>query len=86
MGGESGNFFKALLLLTLWFLISQFMAVIVYVAHELNLLDKLVAFVDRFKAKNLILFTNIFYMSLLAIAIVLIANIAFLLYSGKYLF
>lgn len=86
MGGESGNFFTALLLLTLWFVISQFMAVIIYVTHELNLLDKLITFVDRFKAKKLTFFTNAFYMILLTVAIALIADIAFFLYSGKYLF
>lgn len=86
MGGESGNFFTALLLLTIWFVVSQFMAVTIYIAHELNLLDKLIAFVDRFRAKKLTVLANIFYILLLAIAVALIADIAFFLFRGSYLF
>lgn len=86
MGGESGNFFTALLLLTIWFLVSQFMAVTIYIAHELNLLDRLIAFVDRFKSKKSNVFSNIFYIILLAIAVALIADIAFFLFRGSYLF
>ena len=53
MGGEVGNFLTATLLMTIWFVVSQFMALIVYVANSLNLLDKLVALVDKLKAKNI---------------------------------
>lgn len=37
---------------TVWFLTSQFSAVIVYMANQLNLLDKLVAFIDKIKNRN----------------------------------
>ena len=49
MGGETGNFLSAVVLLTLWFLVSQFLAVIVYIANEMNLLEKLVDFIKKFK-------------------------------------
>ena len=51
MGGETGNFLSAVVLLTLWFLVSQFLAVIVYIANEMNLLEKLVDFIKKSNKK-----------------------------------
>lgn len=53
MGGETGNFLSAVVLLTLWFLVSQFLAVIVYIANEMNLLEKLVDFIEKIQTKKL---------------------------------
>ena len=86
MGGESGNFFTATLLLTIWFVVSQFMAVIVYIANSLNLLNKLVALVDKLKAKNLKPITYTLYTVLVIIAIVLLIDTGFYLFDGRYLF
>lgn len=52
MGGEAGSFFLATLLLTIWFLVSQFMAVIVYIFYEINLLEKLVDFIEKYKRRS----------------------------------
>lgn len=51
MGGETENFLSAVVLLTLWFLVSQFLAVIVYIANEMNLLEKLVDFIKKSNKK-----------------------------------
>ena len=81
MGGEVGNFLTATLLMTIWFVVSQFMALIVYVANSLNLLDKLVALVDKLKP-----ITYTIYAVLLIIAIVLLIDTGFYLFDGRYLF
>lgn len=86
MGGEVGNFLTATLLLTIWFVVSQFMALIVYVANSLNLLDKLVALVDKLKAKNIKPITYAIYVVLVIIAIVLLIDTGFYLFDGRYLF
>jgi len=86
MGGESGSFFIAALLLTIWFIVSQFMAVIIYIAIELNMLNRLIVIVDKLKEKKLPIITKIFYLMLLAIAIALLVDTGFYLFNGKYLF
>lgn len=86
MGGESENILTATLLLTIWFVVSQFMAVITYIANELNLLNKLAAFVEKIKSKNLKCVTHIFYLVLIGIALLLIADTGFYLFNGRYLF
>ncbi len=86
MGSESDSILISILLLTIWFVVSQFMAIITYIAHELNLLDNLVAFVDRLKSKNMKKFTYVFYAILVAIALLLMIDSGVYWLSGKYLF
>lgn len=88
LGGETGNFLTATLLLTIWFVVSQFMALIVYTANSLNLLDKLVAFVDKLKEKKIKIkpITYVLYAVLVIIAIVLLVDTGFYLFAGRYLF
>lgn len=86
MGGEAGNFLSAALLLTIWFAVSQFMALIVYTANSLNLLDSLVAFIDKLKAKNLKPVAYTVYVILMLIAIALLIDTGFYLFDGRYLF
>ena len=86
LGGETGNFLTAALLLTIWFVVSQFMALIVYVANGLNLLDQLVASVDKLKAKHGKPITYTIYAVLVIIAIVLLIDTGFYLFDGRYLF
>lgn len=86
LGGETGNFLTATLLLTIWFAVSQFMTLIVYAANSLNLLEKLAAFVDKLKAKRIKLVTYALYAVLVIIAIVLLVDIGFYLFDGRYLF
>lgn len=69
-----------------WFLISQFMAVVVYIANEMNLLDKLVAFVKKVKQKNLKLVAYIFYSILILVSIALLADAGCYRFTGNYLF
>ena len=85
MGGETGNFLSAVVLLTLWFLVSQFLAVIVYIANEMNLLEKLVDFIKKFKQKNWKAATYLFYGILILIAIVLLVDTGYYLLVGNYL-
>lgn len=86
LGGETGNFLTATLLLTIWFAVSQFMTLIVYAANSLNLLEKLAAFVDKLKAKRIKPITYALYAVLVIIAIVLLVDIGFYLFGGRYLF
>ena len=86
MGGETGNFFSAILLFTIWFLVSQFMAVIVYIAYQLNLLNKLTSFVNRLKEKQFKHLVKILYLLLLITAVVLLVDTGYYLFFGKYLF
>ena len=86
LGGEAGNFLTAILLLTIWFVVSQFMALFVYAANSLNLLDKVVAFVDKLKEKKTKPITYALYAVLVIIAIVLLVDTGFYLFDGRYLF
>lgn len=85
LGGEAGNFLTATLLLTIWFVVSQFMALIVYAANSLNLLDKLVTFVDKLKEKKIKSITYVLYTILVIIAILLLIDTGFYLFDGRYL-
>ena len=86
MGGETGNFFLAAILLAIWFLVSQFMAVIVYIANQLNFLNKLVNFIDKINLKNLKPIIYIFYALLILVAMALLADTGFYLFKGQYIF
>lgn len=86
LGGESNSFLTATLLLTIWFLVSQFMAVIVYMANQMNLLKKLVEWVDRLKEKGLKTVIYVFYIILFVVALVLLLDSGYYLVVGKYLF
>ena len=86
IGGESGNFLTAICLLALWFLVSQFMAVVVYIANEMNLLNKLVHFVERLKQRKWKWVSYLLYTVLIVVAIVLIVDSGVYLFTGRYLF
>lgn len=86
MGSESGNVLVSILILAIWFVVSQFMALITYIANELNILDKLVVFMDKIKSKNIKGITYTFYAILVFIALLLIADTGFYWMSGRYLF
>ena len=85
IGGESGSLLLAAALLSLWFLVSQFMAVIVYVANEMNLLEKLVHFVEKFKQRNGKVFAYLFYGVLILVAVMLLVDSGYYLFAGNYL-
>lgn len=86
IGGESQNFLTATLLLTVWFLVSQFMAVIVYVANQMNLLKRLIEWIEKIKQKDFSIVKNIIYVILIAIAIGLMVDSGCYLITGNYLF
>ena len=86
LGAETNNFLSAILLFGVWFIISQFMAVAVYIAIQLNLLKNLVELVDRIKGKNLKHLKPIFYIILIVVSIVLIVDSAFYAFNGYYWF
>ena len=86
LGGETGNFLTAALFLTIWFVVSQFMALIVYAANSLNFLYKLVAFIDKLKEKKIKPITYALYAVLVIIVIVLLVDTGFYLFVGRYLF
>lgn len=86
MGGETGNFLTAALLTTVWFCISQFMAITVYVAHSMNLLNKLVEFVEKIKQKNFKFASYVLYAILLVIALALLVDAGYFLFTGTYLY
>ena len=83
ISGETDNIFISILLLTIWFLVSQCLAVIVYIANQCNLLNKLVHWVNKFKNRNLKGVKNVFYIILIVIAILLIVDTGFYLFYGK---
>lgn len=89
LGGESHNYFVATMFLTVWFVLSQFMALIVYLSIELNLLKKLTELIDRLKAKNwkglsYVLYT-VLYTVLITVAIAPLTDTGYYLIFGKYL-
>ncbi len=76
----------AALLLTIWFLVSQFMAVIVYVANQMNVLKKLLGWAERLKEKGLKTVMHVFYVILFVVALGLMIDSGYYLIAGKYLF
>lgn len=86
LGAETNDFLLATLLFGVWFIISQFMAVAVYIAIQLNLLKKLIDLVERMKEKNLKFLKPIFYIVLIVVSIVLITDSAFYAFNGYYWF
>lgn len=88
IAGESGNNVTAIVLLTIWFVVSQFMAIIVYIAIQLNALEKLISFIDTMKSKNQKAINTakfFFSLTLVCIAILLIVDTGFYLFNGRYL-
>ena len=86
ISGETGNIFISILLLSIWFLVSQFLAVTVYTAIQFNLLNKLIKRVEKLKNKNLDRIKYLGYCVLILIAILLIVDTGFYLFNGSYLF
>ena len=86
LGGETGSFLTASLLLTIWFVVSQLMALIVYIANSLNHLNKLAVFVDKLKEKKIKPITYALYTVFVIIAIVLLVDTGFYLFDGRYRF
>lgn len=85
IGGESHNFFIAAMLLSLWFIVSQFMAIIVYFAIEFNSLKKLTEFIDRLKQRNMKGFSYFLYTVMIAVSIALLTDSGYYMIFGKYL-
>lgn len=86
LGAETNNFLSAAILFCIWFLISQFMAVIVYVSIQLNLLNKLLVLVERIKERNMKSFGYAFYIILVVVSLGLLLDAGYYLYSSNYLF
>lgn len=86
LGSETNNFILATLLITIWFLVSQIATLIIYIANELNLLTKVVELIEKIKSKNKNILNNIIYCILVIIAIGLIVDSCFYLFTGTYLF
>jgi len=83
---ETKSFLLSLLLLTIWFVVSQWMTIVVYVAGEFNFLDKIVKLKDKIVSKYSKKFNIIFNIILVIIALLLILDIGTYMVIGKYLF
>lgn len=85
IGGESRSVVTAALLLTLWFVVSQCLAMVVYAAIQCNRLDALAARLDEWKARNLTMFNRVLHGVLIVVAILLTADARAYLSTGGYL-
>ena len=86
MGGESGNAVIATVLVSIWFAVSQFMAITVYNAHKLNLVNQLTRFLEKIRNPKLKIFTRLFYSILVCLALALMIDTGYYLFVGRYLF
>ena len=86
MGGESGNVVIATVLVSIWFAVSQFMAITVYIAHKLNLVNQLTRFLEKIRNPKLKIFTRLFYSILVCLALALMIDTGYYLFVGRYLF
>lgn len=86
LGGEAANFLSAVILLAIWLFISQSPAMIVYSAVELTCLGKLVELIDKAKNSRLMRSKHVFYILLIIITALLIADSGAYLFNGNYLF
>ncbi|KAA8818766.1 hypothetical protein CSQ85_07835 [Bifidobacterium rousetti] len=85
IGGESRSVVTAALLLTLWFVVSQCLSMVVYIAIQCNRLDALVARLDEWKARNLTMFNRVLHGVLIVVAILLTADATAYWLTGGYL-
>ena len=85
IGGESRSVVTAALLLALWFVVSQCLAMVVYAAIQCNRLDALAARLDEWKARNLTMFNRVLHGALIVIATLLAVDAASYLLAGTYL-
>ena len=85
IGGESRSVVTAALLLALWFVVSQCLAMVVYIAIQCNRLDALAARLDEWKARNQTMFNHMLHGLLVVIAVLLTADAAAFLSTGGYL-
>ncbi|WP_143248745.1 hypothetical protein [Bifidobacterium hapali] len=85
IGGESCSVVTAALLLTLWFVVSQCLTMVVYAAIQCNRLDALAARLDEWKARNLTMFNRVLHGVLIVVAILLTADATAYLSTGGYL-
>lgn len=85
LSSETNSFILAILLISIWFLTSQFSAVLVYIANQFNRLDRLVIFIDTIKNKYKNI-NHIFYFIFIIIALLLIIDSGFYLLFDRYLF
>ena len=86
MGGESGNAVIATVLVSIWFAVSQFMAITVYITHKLNLVNQLTRFLEKIRNPKLKIFTRLFYSILVCLALALMIDTGYYLFVGRYLF
>lgn len=86
MGGESDNAVIATVLVSIWFAVSQFMAITVYIAHKLNLVNQLTRFLEKIRNPKLKIFTRLFYSILVCLALALMIDTGYYLFVGRYLF
>ena len=85
IGGESRSVVTAALLLALWFVVSQCLAMVVYAAIQCNRLDALAARLDKWKARNLTMLNRVLHGVLIVVAILLTADATAYLSTGGYL-
>lgn len=85
LGGESRSFLLAVALLAVWFAVSQWMALVVYGAIGLGLLEKLTAVIDRLKQRDWSRLTHALYGTLLLVSAALLADALCYLLTGSYL-
>ncbi|KAA8828599.1 hypothetical protein [Bifidobacterium myosotis] len=85
IGGESRSVVTAALLLTLWFVVSQCLTMVVYAAIQCNRLDALAARLDEWKARNHAMFNHMLHGVLVVVAILLTADATAFLSTGGYL-
>ena len=85
IGGESRSVVTAALLLALWFVVSQCLAMVVYAAIQYNRLDALAARLDEWKARNLTMFNRALHGALIALATLLAVDASAYVFTGAYL-
>ena len=85
IGGESRSVVTAALLLALWFVVSQCLSMVVYIAIQCNRLDALAARLDEWKARNLTMFNRVLHGVLIVVAILLTADATAYWLTGGYL-
>ena len=85
IGGESRSVVTAALLLALWFVVSQCLSMVVYIAIQCNRLDVLAARLDEWKARNLTMFNRVLHGVLIVVAILLTADATAYWLTGGYL-
>ena len=86
IAGDTNTPLMIFIILTIWFMFSQLLAVIVYITIQFGFLQSLSSFVERIKTFKIRGLSNAMYAIFIVVAVLLMINSSMYFWNGMYLF